>query len=428
MKGKIGILAILLVGLLAFCGLAYAIPSTIIEKVEVEGTELDTAGTTRLDVERGEDISVKIWLQSNVDLEDVEVEAFISGYEYNDKERMSDTTHIFDMDTNVTYVKKLKLTLPSKVEEDNYKLRIIVSDRDGEEVVQKYSLKIDVKRHLLTIKDVVLSPEGTVQAGRALLATVRVKNIGEKDEESVKVKISIPELGISASDYIDEIEADESESSEELYLRIPTCSDAGTYVLKADVEYDEGYETVSKEMAVDVAEGEACEAVAPTITPTTPQTIIGVGATTQDVTAGAGGVIYPLTITNAGATSRTYTIAVSGAEDWADVRISPSNTLIIDAGESKSVFVYVSAKDTASAGSHMFAVEVSSGGESLKEITLSANVAVAKAPTSSLRRSLEVGLVVLVILLVILGLIIGFNKLKGSEEEEESAEAGQTYY
>lgn len=426
MKGKIGILAILLVGILALCNLAYAVPD-VIDKVEVEGTELDDAGVTRLDVERGEDISIKIWLESDVDLEDIEVEAFISGYEYNDKERMSDTTDIFDMETGITYVKKLKLTLPDKVEEDNYKLRIIVSDRDGDSVTKNYALKIDVKRHLLAIKDVVLSPEGTVQSGRALLATVRVKNMGEKDEEGIKVKVSVPELGISASDYIDEIKADESESSEELYLRIPTCTDEGTYVLKAEVEYDEGYETVSKEIAIDVAEDEAC-AVAPTKKPTTPQTIIGVGATTQDVTAGAGGVIYPLTITNAGAASRTYTVAVSGTEDWADVRISPSNTLIIDAGDSKSVFVYVSAKDTAAAGSHMFAVEVSSAGETLKELTMSANVAAAKAPASSLRRSLEVGLVVLVILLVILGLIIGFNKLKGSEEEEESSEAGQTYY
>ena len=42
------------------------------------------------------------------------------------------------------------------------------------------------------------------------------------------------------------------------------------------------------------------------------------------------------------------------------------------------------------------------------------------------RTALEIGLVVLIVLLIVLGLIVGFNKLKGSEEPEEVS--GQTYY
>ena len=43
-----------------------------------------------------------------------------------------------------------------------------------------------------------------------------------------------------------------------------------------------------------------------------------------------------------------------------------------------------------------------------------------------MKRGLEIGLIILVVLLVILGLIIGFNKLKGSDEEESGEE--KTYY
>ena len=43
---------------------------------------------------------------------------------------------------------------------------------------------------LRIIKDVVLSPEGKVQQGRALLATIRVKNMGEKDEDGLHLNLS----------------------------------------------------------------------------------------------------------------------------------------------------------------------------------------------------------------------------------------------
>jgi len=75
----------------------------------------------------------------------------------------------------------------------------------------------------------------------------------------------------------------------------------------------------------------------------------------------------------------------------------------------------------------MFSAVVSSGAETLKEITFKANVSASESSWDSVKKGLEVGLVVLVVLLVILGLIIGFNKLKG-DEDEDSGEAAQTYY
>ena len=70
-----------------------------------------------------------------------------------------------------------------------------------------------------------------------------------------------------------------------------------------------------------------------------------------------------------------------------------------------------------------------------KQVALSANVVEGEKPESPLaqtdfsqiRRGLEIGAIVLIVLVVILGLIIGFNKLKGNEEEPEEV-SGQTYY
>ena len=119
MKLKIMSLVMLfLIGILSISAQALT-GSVQIDEVEVEGTELAPAPQVNwLDLERDQEVTVRVEVTALADVDDVEITAFISGYEYNDYERMSDTTHVFDMEENVTYVKKLHLRLPSRVEED----------------------------------------------------------------------------------------------------------------------------------------------------------------------------------------------------------------------------------------------------------------------------------------------------------------------
>ena len=91
-------------------------------------------------------------------------------------------------------------------------------------------------------------------------------------------------------------------------------------------------------------------------------------------------------------------------------------------------YVYANANADAPVGEQMFAVTVKSNEKILKQVVLKANVAAQPTVTGfgNLKKALEIGLVFLVVLLVILGLIIGFNKLRGSEEEGK--EESGTYY
>src|SRR3989338_7732645 len=131
---KISLLIALLLSLVLVSAVN-ALPVTL-DKVEVDDVELSASAVNRLSVERGQDVEVEVRLSSSDKLKNVEVEAFLSGFEYNDVSRVSDLTQVFDMDTNVTYVKKLRLKLSDLVEEDDYKLRIIVSDRNNDEEVE----------------------------------------------------------------------------------------------------------------------------------------------------------------------------------------------------------------------------------------------------------------------------------------------------
>jgi len=418
------ILMLLIVGVLATSLVSAASVPVQIQKVYVNGAEFDIAnGEVRGDIERADSIDVEVKLLATGDDEHVSVQAEVRGLEH-DREKASDQTGEFTIKDGRSYYKKLKLDLPDRMDSDQYALRVEVGNRKDDEVVANLILEVGPVRHGIKIKDVVFSPDGEVRAGRSLLTTVRLKNIGEFDEEDVKVIIEIPELGISAADYIDDVDADDSVTSEELWMRIPAQALPGDYTAVVTVEYNEGDDEVSEEYEVTVVSDEGF------VLPEQPgKTIINVGGEVQDVVAGESGVIYPVSLTNGGLTSRTYTIGVN-VGDWAEVRVNP-NVVVLGAGETKIIYVYVAAKEEASEGEQTFGVEIKSGDELLKEIVLKANVTKGASGLGGFKKGLEVVLVVLVVLLFVIGLIIGFSRLRGGEEEEveeEQKEEEQNYY
>jgi len=253
------VLLMIIISTVLFSAVVFSadVPATI-DDVKVNGDSLSPSDLNRLSVERGEELEIKVILTANSALENVQIEAEISGYEYNHINSVSDKSRTFDMDANSTSRKYLNIVLPDNVEEDSYKLRITVSNRDDNAVIESYNLKIDALRHSMAIRDIILTPASEVVAGKSMLAAVRVKNMGDRDEDSVKVTISIPDLGLSASDYIDEIEEGDSETSEELYLRIPTCAEPDVYELVAKVTYDDGHEDVKETALVNVVESGVC--------------------------------------------------------------------------------------------------------------------------------------------------------------------------
>ena len=397
-----------------FVSFARALPT--VEQVKING-DVFMSGDS-LVVERGETLNIRVKLQALAEEENVQVDAAIIGYEYSTYEELSDQTPVFDMDANDTVYKNLKLKVPENTEKDYYDLRIRVATRTGTAFEGLYRLHIKGTRHDVRIKDVVFTPENRIKSGRALLAVVRVKNYGERDEEGIKVRVSIPSLGISASDYIDELEADESTSSEELYLRIPDCAEEGTYDVKVEAIYSEGYSRDEVTRTITVEQEEICKPKDKEKTPEVEEkTIISVPSEAQELKIGVG-TVYPITITNAGATTQTYVVEVEGA-GWATTEISPSNVVVVKPGETKFVYVYVTPTATAEEGEHVFNVKVTAG-EQEKSFSLKGTVMKSE---DKLKRGLEVALIILLIVLIIIGLVVGLSKLKSGSEEEEN-----TYY
>ncbi len=392
-------LGYLLLFITLFATITYALPLTV-EHVKLDSQELSTNAVNRLDVERGKEVEVEIRFSSSQPVRNVEVEAFIAGYEFNDVERISDTTPPFDMDPNVSYVKKLSLTIPDEVDEDNYKLRLIVSNRDSELLVSNYGLKIDVPRHALTIRDVLLSPGPAVKAGSAVLATIRLENKGEKDQEDVKVTFSIPELGLETSDFIDKVKNDDEEETEELLLRLPNCAKSGAYTAHVIVQFQRGHRTLTQQIPLTILENEQC-------TRDTAQAQISIGRNTESLPPG-GLVVFPLTIANTGSSSKSFSITAEH-QNLGTVQVFPSHTLVLGKGESQHVQVSVQTNKDVSPGTHPLSLTVSSLGKPVAIIPLSLQITTPN--NSSLRQVLEFTVLALLVLLAIIGLVVAALRL-----------------
>ena len=437
---KVRSLVLLLVVLLATVSIASA--ANLKDLVNVKYVEINgdkyypgddiNAGTFTL----GEPIDIAVKLQANdVDLKDLQVEAYLSGYKYSvfEPSLVSQVSKTFDLDAGDTIKLPFTLQVPLNMDiwgdnKDDVKLRIRVSDRNDISFEEVYQLNINGvdDSEAVQIKDFSVSPSAVVEQGKPLDFKVKVKNYGQDDLDDVTLRVIIPDLGVSDVETISELDSDETATFDDALLRIPKCAAPGDYKVVAVVEFNEYYKTTA-EMNIKVVKGEACETNAPAAT-NKPQTFITIPQS-QEVKKGTSGAVYPIMINNMGSEDKTYSIDVAGVDSWGSVRLDPGAVVVVPANSAKTAYLYLAAKDDAAPGEKVFKVTISGDGES-KQVALTANVtddkAGSEASYSGLRRTLEVGLIILVIVLIILGLIIGFNKLRPGRDSDE--DDTQTYY
>jgi len=421
-------------------------PGIDVQYVKINGEEVSDNATIRSSLERNQELEITVKLRSMVNLTDVDVSAFISGYEYNDQanERISDVYVLDSTEAGVDYIAKLKVTLPDIMDKSDYKLRVAIADRYSSLAVFNYNLKVEAPPHDIEIRDIILNPAEEVKAGRSLIANVRVKNVGAQTEDDIKIKVEVPELsGVQDTYYLDHLESDKSETSEDLLLRIPADTKPGTYTVKATVYCDNDHSKVIDEVEFVILKSDVATTTptAPTTpasngtTPTTPSqdqnVIVNFDSNTKVLTRGEGGAIYSITATNNGATAKSLVFDIAGV-DWASVRMSPGNLIVVNPGESKAVYVYASANEDAAVGEHAFSANVKSGNTVVGTVNFKADVVEGQATlkSSTLNAVLIYLLIALVIVVILVLVVYGVTRAKkGSRETKEPEfDMGQSYY
>lgn len=227
-----------------------------IEETKIDGSTVYPYEWNKLNIERNNEFELKLYLTATADAENIEIDASFSGYEYD---KISAHISSFDVEQDTMYVKKMKIMLPEDMDVDEYNLRVIVSDRNNYEQVYNYNLKIDAPRHELKLKDVMLNPNKDILAGAGFVTKIRLENVGQKDEKDIKVTIGLPELGVQTSEYVDKLESGDEKDTEEIFIRLPKCTEAGEYVVAIEALYNNQHDKLAAFTKLTVLENPNCK-------------------------------------------------------------------------------------------------------------------------------------------------------------------------
>lgn len=419
------LVAVSLILLVSLAVSAFATNQNVeVEYIKIDGDIVELANGYEINhvFERGEELDIKVKVKALQDAENVQIDADIKGYRYANQESdfISDSTDTFDMDVNDTMTEMLHLRVPLKMDKDYYMLRIRVSDRFGDSDEYTYSLHVKgvAREDAIEIKDYSFTPSNEIYAGRPLMVNVKVKNYGEKDLDDIKVTVSIPELNVKDVATLDELDADETETFEDLLVKIPVNAQPGDYVVNIELEYDEYEAAMVSDIITITCYEDSAVCGMPGKKPSVEQATLVNVPSSMELTA--SGAAFPITIKNNGASAVVYSLGVSGI-NWGTYSFDPAADFIVESGATKTVYLYITA-DKVEAGEKYFKLQVRAG-EEVNEVALSVNVS-DKEATGNLRNALEIGLIVLVVILIIIGLIIGFSKLKDNKNDEEA----EAYY
>ena len=422
--------------------LVSAVSALTVSDVIVNGVEI-TQDTT-VSIVRGEDVDIWVQLQENpgIEVKDVRVRAWIEGYEYGDLE---DKTDLFDIHASTTpnvISKHLQLKLPEDLDAtEDYTLNIGVFFQSSEsiEYAWDFTLLVSPDRHKLNVYDVIFNPSDKITAGNSLYSKIRIENLGDKREENVKVVLSIPELGITTSDYIidlatrdneDNLDDEENSGDIELVLKIPNDAKTGIYDAVVKVVYGRGnfdeekrfnvfVEAKKEEAAVNEAPG------TPTQTGGIVTSVISIDTTSQTVEQG-GAAVYKIMFANLGSSSETFSVELSGV-DFGTARVDPA-FITVNPDKTGEAYVYLSVNKDAQVGTHAVNVNIKSNGNDVKSISLAANVVEEEDSAVSLKQVLEWAFIILFVILIVIGVVLVVKKLKSNEEDVEEPSAESTSY
>ncbi|MFH1802157.1 MAG: putative S-layer protein [archaeon] len=332
----------------------------------------------------------------NDDLEDIFIE--IGFFDSDGKNQVSDLEFensdeeefdYGDLDEGDDDTVTFKFRVPADFEDGNYKLTAkVYSDKSGEDVEctdtasdfdegDKYAL-IDVEREsdqgkFIAFENVEFTPT-EASCGDRISMTLDVFNVGDEDQDQVKITLKNTELGIN--EFV-EIRTDLDQGDKETVsfdFVVPDDAKDKFYTLALSAEYDYNRGTYREELDEDTEvplKVIGCGTGSGTGTGSTDRiAIISASLDSEEVVAG-GEVIVKATVTNLKSQRTAFAIDALGYQSWATLdEISP-RILDLAEGESKDVFLtFIVDEDVE--GEKSFDIEVKDGlgGTETREIAL----------------------------------------------------------
>ncbi|MGY4884041.1 MAG: hypothetical protein ACP5NZ_00490 [Nanobdellota archaeon] len=356
----------------------------------------------------GEEVAIKVTFTAanfgeDFQQSDVRIRAELEG----DKDSVYAVSTPFDVESEHTYTRTLKLKVPYELKDDlseDVTLSVRIWNGDYETEYENILVRVQRPSYNPVVKSI--STPQSVDAGETFPVDILLKNLGYNDLEDLYVTVGIPTLGVQKTAYFGDLVAQESctdDCEEEdtvsgrIYLEIPYGVEAGVYTLEVSVENDDVEADFARQIAIEN---------------NLPENVI-VTSTGKTVAVGEEAE-YTLLLVNPTNSLVVYKVI---AESSGDVSSSVDGAVVaVPAGSSKTVTVTAKAK---SEGEYNFDVNVFSNDKLVEKTTLNLK-AEGKAVNPIVVLTVVLAIIFLVLLVVLIVLI--------GRKPQKTEEFGESYY
>ncbi len=411
---------LLIIALLLCITLVQALPITLNE-VRVAGEEVTNQQGLLLDLQRDQQsVPVRISLTPQENLSNIEVHAFLGGYEFNDRpqESISAFRYFSTLEQGVTKPVELSVGLPVALDRGAYTLYIVISAQGNREpLMAQYGIRISAPTKQVAVTSIMTTPSILSQGG-GVVVLARLANLGERDLENVEGTITIPGLA-EQKFFIDTLASGEYATSPDVFLRAACDAPVGTLPVKVTLTYNEGRDSVSKEGSIVVREAEFCQ----TTVDTAGQVVVAVEQA-KAVAVQGGQSVFTFTITNTGKTSRSIALQ-SEAGQGVLASFIPSPVMIIQPGQSQIVSLNANIADDAVVEQRTVTVLVGSDSAPKESITFLLTI---KEGKSNVVQGVVLGILAIAIIAVVAVLIVVLVRGRGYSLPSKSSKKTTTYY
>ena len=383
--------------------------SLILENVRVNSEEV--THNEYLQVMNGEQLSVALRFTALENFDNARFMVFIEGYEHSP---LVGTTEIFSVREGVAYVKDVRVNLPADMRaEQNYKLRIAGANDLSGITYKEYTLFVDTQRHRVDILDLVMTPSSGVEPGQNMIANVRLRNMGQRAQDSVKVVVEVESLGISESSYLSNLNPNNVATSDDMLLFIPRDAKAGSHEAVVRLVYNNGYTQTVDSYTLNVLSPEVV-----------PEQNLLISFEDNLKLKGNSAETIELVVANPNRESKPITV-VPLENTWADVEISPSLAMV-QGGSSETFRVSITPRSGIE-GEKSLVLLVKEGNRIVSEVTVNSHVE--KAPDSDAINWVNIALIVLLIIaiIILLALVIAIARRRNDDSGREISTTEEYY-
>ncbi len=194
-------------------------------------------------------------------IEDIEIKCTLE--ELGDEDEQEVTEDIRDLDPDEeSNTARLEFDIPKEVDEGTYTMscELTGEDEDGTdyEVDFDIDVKVEKERHKVTFVRYDLFPS-TVSCDRDVTLTMKVKNIGQRDEDDVKIVTRNNLIKLADTKIISELQEgdyddDDTEYTYELKFTVADNIKAGSYTIRSVVYYNDEDDSEVKEAKLIVTD------------------------------------------------------------------------------------------------------------------------------------------------------------------------------